>query len=254
MKQEWWKKFYDQHLATILLDPACGEEVILTCDFLEKVLKLTPSDRVFDQCCGTGRLSIELGRRGFNITGIDQADTYIQQARHDAATHRIDAHYETADAFVYETDAPCDAVFNWWTSFGYSDDDQQNLKMLQRAYDSLRPGGLFALDYMNVPSIYRNFQPSMITRRETDDGELVLLRESRIDSELDILHKKWTYHLPNGDKVEHDSSTRLYTPGQLGQLFVKSGFQDINFYGNTDYSGLSLHSPRCIITGQKPTL
>lgn len=253
MNQQWWTKFYDQHLATLLLVPASGKEVLQTCDFLEKVLKLNPEDRIFDQCCGTGRLSIELGLRDFSITGIDQADIYIQQAKRDATTHKIDAHYATADAFIYETDKLCDAAFNWWTSFGYSDDDQQNVKMLQRAYTSLRPGGLFALDYMNVPNLYRNFQPSMITRRKTDDGELVLLRESRIDSQLDILHKKWTYHLPSGEKVEHDSSTRLYTPRQLRQLFMESGFHDMHFYGDTDYSPLSLQSPRCIITGNKPT-
>lgn len=253
MNQEWWKHFYDENLAAILLDPASGEEVLQTCDFLEKVLKLNHGDRVFDQCCGTGRLSIELALRGFKVTGIDQADIYIQQAKHDASAHNTDAHYETADAFEYETDQLCDAVFNWWTSFGYSDDDQQNIKMLQRAYASLRPGGLFALDYMNVPNIYRNFEPSMITRRTMDDGELVLLRESRVDSQLDILHKKWTYHLPNGEKVEHDSSTRLYTPGQLRKLFLESGFQDIQFFGNTDHSPLTLHSPRCIIIGKKPT-
>ncbi len=252
-KSDWWTTFYDQNLADILLDPASGEEVQMTCNFLTEVLSLSPGDTIFDQCCGNGRLALELGLRDFSVIGIDQADIYIQQATTEATNLKSDCVFETADAFQYTTPTPCHAAMNWWTSFGYADEDFQNLKMLKTAYDSLITGGKFALDYMNTPNLYRTFQPSMITRRQLPSGELILLRESSIDSIKDVLHKKWTYYLPNDNGVvSHDSSTRLYTPAQLAQLFSQAGFTDIEFYGDVDQRPLSLHSPRCIVVATKP--
>lgn len=249
MKTEWWKNFYDEHLAHMLLHPATGEESQLTCDFLTKILNLSPGDHLFDQCCGTGRLAIEFAKRGYQITGIDLATSYIKEAQ---MMNQSGTEFSVADAFLYQTPEPCDAVINWWTSFGYSDDDAQNLKMLERALASLKPGGCFAMDYMNVPNLYRKFLPLVTTTQEGKEGITTLHRESQIDFHQGQLHKTWNYELPNGKTVKHETSTKLYTPDQLVLFFKKVGFQDIQLHGNIDGSALSLESPRCIITGRNP--
>ncbi|YCM46193.1 class I SAM-dependent methyltransferase [Verrucomicrobiaceae bacterium 227] len=250
MKNEWWKNFYDENLAHMLLHPATGEESSRTCDFLIETLALSPSDHIFDQCCGTGRIALELAKRGFTVTGIDLAKGYIEEAQ-SANQARTDFH--TEDAFLYKTPAPCDAVINWWTSFGYAESDTQNLKMLQRAFESLKPGRSFAMDYMNVPNLYRKFLPLVTTTREGPEGTTTLHRQSQIDFHSGQLHKTWDYHLPNGQTVQHETSTKLYPPNQLIALFTQAGFTDTQLFGDLDASALTLESPRCIIVGRKPT-
>ena len=45
-----------------------------------ELLQLKPGARVLDLCCGIGRHSLELTRRGFEVTGFDRTKSYLQKA------------------------------------------------------------------------------------------------------------------------------------------------------------------------------
>ncbi len=243
----WWHTFYDDHLAEILLENTTEEEIRQTADFLVTSLELKSPSRVFDQCCGTGRLSWEFARRGHSVVGVDLITRYIERAKTGGNADVI-PEFIAADAMEYVTQPACQAAFNWWTSFGYHAEDEVNVRMLQRAYDSLVPGGIFALDTMNVPGLFRHFRPEVVTRHRG----VTLLRESSLDIAAGVIRKQWTYFLPDGRRVEHETAVRLYDPSMLRQLFKQAGFREIRFVGNVDGSALTLDSPRCIVIAKKP--
>jgi 2-polyprenyl-3-methyl-5-hydroxy-6-metoxy-1,4-benzoquinol methylase len=39
-----------------------------------------PQTRVLDLCCGVGRHSLALARRGYRVTGVDRTTAYLKQA------------------------------------------------------------------------------------------------------------------------------------------------------------------------------
>lgn len=252
MAEKWWETLYDDLLAKVLLDATCDKDILQTAGFLQHILALQPADSVLDQCCGTGRLSLALSNAGFDVLGVDLIDSYIAKAKAKALSTDSACRFEAGDAYGFVSPQPVQGVFNWWTSFGYSETDDDNIKMIQRAFDSLLPGGRFALDFMNVPGLYRHFQPQMVTTIEEPDGQLVLIRQSRIDHTTALMHKSWRYFLPNGERVEHQSQVRLYAPHELSALFRQCGFLDIEIFGDIDQSELTLNSPRCIVVGRKP--
>ena len=53
--------------------------------------------RVLDLGCGQGRNAVWLGAQGHTVTGIDQSDVAIAQARRLAADHGVEAHFEVVD-------------------------------------------------------------------------------------------------------------------------------------------------------------
>ncbi len=55
------------------------------CDFIEKELGYNKGLQILDVGCGTGRHSIELTKRGYNVTGIDLSESQLQRAREKAA-------------------------------------------------------------------------------------------------------------------------------------------------------------------------
>jgi SAM-dependent methyltransferase len=240
----WWEDLYDDALADVLLAQD-DRDVAETVRFLVDTLAIRDGDRVFDQCCGIGRLAIPLAARGAEVIGVEQSARYVERARaRAAATGR--ATFVVGDAFDY-VPPPCAAAFNWWTSFGYVDDDGANARMLQRAHDALVADGRFALDFLNVPGVLARFRPHEITRR---DG-VVMLRESRLDLARGTIRKLWTFVLPDGRRVERPSTVRLYTPDRLVALFREVGFRDVRVLGGIDGQELTLESPRCIVVGTK---
>lgn len=247
---DWWTALYNEHLADVLLEPASPAEVDATMSFLVKHLALNPGDRVFDQCCGIGRLSLPLARWGAEVVGVEQAAGYVDRARAQAGELR--ASFHVGDAFAFVPDRPSAAALNWWTSFGYLPDDDANARMLARAFESLVPGGRFAIDTPNVPGLYASFRPSEITRRTTPIGEVVMLRESWFELARGLLHKRWTFVLPDGQRIEQPSTLKLYSPDRMVALLAQVGFVDLQVYGGLDSRPIALDSPRCIVVGRKP--
>lgn len=248
MNTPWWQTFYDENLADMLLEQTSAAEISRAADFLIQALALRSGESVLDQCCGSGRLTWEMARRGYSMRGMDLIPGYIQRAQQREPASANVPCFEVADAFVFKADPPCDAVFNWWTSFGYAEDDAINTLMLRRAWESLRPGGRYALDFMNVPGLYRHFLPHVVTRC----GEVTLIRESTLDLSASVIRKQWTYFLPEGRRVVHHSAVRLYDPAALRRMFEAAGFADVTYFGDVDASPLTLNSPRCIITAHRP--
>ncbi|HEX3772665.1 MAG TPA: methyltransferase domain-containing protein [Polyangiaceae bacterium] len=247
----WWSALYDDWLAEQLLvrDPG---EVASTLAFLGGRLGLERGMRVLDQCCGIGSVALPLAARGFQVVGVDQAEGYVARAAKDAQAQGLDATFVAADACRFVPSAPVHAAFNWWTSFGYFDDDDMNLAMLARARDALVPGGRFALDTMNVAGVLRGFQRDVALRRETPRGEVLLLRESRVDLESGRMIKRWTYFLGSEKKAEHPSSVKLYMPDVVAGMLRRAGFTDVEMFGGLSGEPLSLDSPRLVAVARRP--
>jgi ubiquinone/menaquinone biosynthesis C-methylase UbiE len=234
--ENWSKEAYGgsqfgrQYAADRLLD----DKLPLTADFLIKSMDLKPGDRVFDQCCGGGPVSLALAQRGIEVVGIDQAEHAIAQAQRVAAERGLTrTFFKAADAFEYRTEQPCDAAINWSTSCGYSRDDDQNIKMFQRAFESLKPGGRFAVQYMNI-SDRDNF--SFDGQPQEIDGQTVR-RTNKIsyDEVPGMSVSKWTYTYPDGHQEQLPASEmRAYSPDELKKLVEKAGFVDVSVRGDFD--------------------
>jgi SAM-dependent methyltransferase len=246
----WWAALYDDFLAEQLLVREPGE-VESTVAFLFDRLHLSAGSRVLDQCCGIGSVALPLAARGVRVVGVDQAEPYVARATREARERNLPAVFVAADACGFMPGEPVDAAFNWWTSFGYFEDDEANLAMLRRAFDALAPGGLFALDTMNVPGVLRGFQRDVVSRRRTPRGEVLLLRESTIDLAAGRLLKRWTYFSGDRRVVEHASSVKLYMPDVVASMLRRAGFAGVDLLGSLAGEPLALDSPRLIAVARR---
>ena len=121
-----------------------GEEV----DSLARLLPIGPGALLLDLCCGTGRHSLELARRGCLVTGVDRTGAYIEKARAAAAQESLAAVFAVADMRDYCEPGSFDVVVNLFGSFGYFEDPEDDRRVVANAYASLRPGGQFLIETM----------------------------------------------------------------------------------------------------------
>ena len=248
---DWWQALYDETVAELFLVRRDEDELRRTVAFLWDQLALTPGDTAFDQCCGIGSLSIPLALRGARVYGIDLCSAYVRRACREAEALKIDGHFSADDAFVCVPVPPFDGAFNWGSSFGNAD-HRRNLRMLACAFESLRPGGRFVLDYQNIPRVLREFQRCLLHRHATAEGETLLLRESELDLAVGSLNQRWTFVAPDGGRVVRHSALRLYLPHDLAAMLELSGFDEVAFHGGVRGETLSPDSPRCIAVARRP--
>jgi len=249
----WWAQFFDDTYATIGLEAESDEakakrEWVI--DLIVAKLELRAGDTVLDQCCGIGRLSLPLARRGLRVIGVDQAAGYIDVARTRATAAGLDCEFHAADGFEFVAPRPCDAVINWFTSFGYHRDDRVNLRMLQRAYESLRPGGWFGLDYISLPRVLSEFKTCMFDRVPRPDGELLLIQEPSIDFSTGMMSGTWTFIRPDGSREVRRVENRAYMPYDLIRMFEQARFVDVDVIG-VDGMPFDRTSRRCIVLGRR---
>jgi len=251
MINNWWDNFFDETFADLLLERPNQQELEKVTNFLLNELNLNPGNTVFDQCCGSGDIACQLAKKDLNVIGVDQCESYINRAIKKATKENLTIDFQVGDALKFVSLKPCDAVINWYTSFGYSEDDQVNLKMIECAYQSLKIGGYFILDYTNPAYIFQNFQGHKIFRQELNNNKIIILKESQVDLERGMFISTWTYILPDGSQQIKTGESRIYLAKDLKEMFTNCGFKNIRFMGDICGNNLTKNSPRCITIAQK---
>lgn len=249
---QWWQSFYEDTPFELYLKRSDPVEVAATIAFLRDKLQVSPGARLFDQCCGLGGMSIPLAEAGFAIVAVDLCRKYIDMARAAVAVNKaLKAEFHQGDAFAFEP-GTVDGAFNWYTSFGYSEDDDTNALMISRAFAALKPGARFALDFLNMPMIMQSFKKTMACTLDGDGGPILQERECAMDVEKGTMVQNWTWTLPDGKTLHQSSTLRAYMPCDLVKMFKQCGFTDVELFGDIHGGHLTVDSGRCIIVGRKP--
>jgi SAM-dependent methyltransferase len=249
----WWHTFFDETYAEFGLTDADEEHIAKTVEFLRRVLELGEGMHLFDQCCGVGRLSLPLARGGIRVTGVDQTAAYIGKADRSARDEDLPAEFFCADAFEFVPDHPCDAAVNWFTSFGYDDRDEVNARMLRCAFDSVKPGGRFVVDYLNLPKVFRRFQHRTWHGADDSSTEGVIVVEQPVpDFSRGMIDSVWTFVHPDGRREQRSISIRMYLPHEIVGLLKRCGFDDVELFGSIAGEAFGLDTPRCIAVARKP--
>ncbi|MGZ4118041.1 MAG: class I SAM-dependent methyltransferase, partial [Bacteroidia bacterium] len=132
-------------------------EAELFIDNLLSFLKPEQGARFLDIGCGKGRHSIYLNKKGFDVTGIDLAENSISCAKQSENEH---LHFYVHDMRKIFRTNYFDYAVNLFTSFGYFENNRDNNTTISTIQKSLKPKGIFILDFMNAKKVisYLNYQ------------------------------------------------------------------------------------------------
>lgn len=119
---------------------------------LVSFLKLAKDKTILDLACGKGRHSIFLNSLGYTAVGADLSENSIEHANQFKNEHLSFKVLDMRKPF----DLKVDAVFNMFTSFGYFDDDNDDIKVLKNIEESINQNGVAVIDYMNVNKVIKN--------------------------------------------------------------------------------------------------
>ncbi|MDZ4209777.1 MAG: methyltransferase domain-containing protein, partial [Candidatus Curtissbacteria bacterium] len=119
MQNEWWKTFFDEHYIALWGIHGMFKHTPREVNFLVKNIPLKEKNKILDLCCGHGRHSIGLARRGFEVVGLDYSAYELDLARKEAGRRHLDVKFIKGDARTFRSTQQLHVINNKFTAFGY---------------------------------------------------------------------------------------------------------------------------------------
>lgn len=157
---DWFEEWFDSPLYEKLYANRDEAEAARLVELLEETLPLEECSKILDLGCGRGRHSINLCKKGYDVTGIDLSEEAIATAREKAEKEGLEhIRFQVRD-MRDPLPQTFDAIVNLFTTFGYFESDQENASVLESVKKMLKPNGIFVLDYLNAEKVRDSYVPS----------------------------------------------------------------------------------------------
>lgn len=199
------------------------------CDFIEAELGHNKQLRILDIGCGTGRHSIELSRRGYQVTGIDLSESMLNRAKEKALAQNLEIDFQLQDArqlpFLNQYDA---AIMLCEGAFALMETDEMNFLILQNAAKALRPDGKLIFTTLNGLFPLFHSVKDFINKSAGNDSAV-------IESTFNLMTFRENSTLKtqddSGNKIELQCNERYYVPSEITWLLKTLDFKEIDIYG-----------------------
>ena len=226
--ENWYTSWFDTPYYHILYKDRNYREAQVFMDNLTHYLNLPEKATVLDLACGKGRHSIYLNQLGFTVLGADLSENSITEATKNTN--------ETLHFKVHDMREPFeekfDAIFNLFTSFGYFENDEDNLTTLKAIKESLSEYGFAVIDFMNVAQVLETLVPEETKTVEGIDFHIKrYLKDGHIYKEIDFEDK--------GQKFHFTEKVKALTLKDFEVLMEEAGIYLLDIFG--DYKLKKFH-------------
>jgi 2-polyprenyl-3-methyl-5-hydroxy-6-metoxy-1,4-benzoquinol methylase len=242
-EKDWYEAWFDSPYYHILYKDRDEEEAAFFVDRLVERLDTKGGERFLDLACGKGRHSIQLHRKGFDVTGVDLSTNNIREAKtHEDDGLRFDVHDMR---LIYDREKGFDKVLNLFSSFGYFRTEGENFRVIRSAAEQLRPGGELVIDFMNTQRALQTLASEEV--KEVDGIDFHIHRY--IDQ--GVLIKRIAFE-DGGKEFEFREKLRILFDNDLQFMLERAGMQVKDRFGDYALTPFDRRdSERLIIIAQK---
>ncbi len=198
-----------------------------------------PVGRILDLACGMGRHIQELQSLGYQAVGCDLSFTLLRTG--------IREYGAMAVARADMRQLPfCDGTFaglvNFFTSFGYFTDEDENRQVVREMARVLAKDAVFLFDYLNVHRELDN----LVRREERETPYGMVKIERWFDRSDHSFNKRMTIR-----EKRYLERVRGYDLDEISAMFAACNLSIRAAFGNFDGSKFDHLSPRLILVGSR---
>jgi len=244
----WYEDFFHGLALDLWRKAIPPEKTKAEAEFLVEALQCQPGSHLLDVPCGNGRLSLELARRGYQMTGVDISDEFINEARSASSPNAGGTpvpRFILGDMRRIEGEGVYDGGYCFGNSFGFLAyaDMESFLNGVARA---LKPGARFVIETgMAAESIIAKFEEHASHQIEdilVTINEQYLAAESCVDSE---------YIFEREGKTEISKAKHwIYTAAEIRRMLERAGFEILDLWGSLEREPFVLGSDDLYVVAQ----
>ncbi len=211
-------------------------------------------ESVCDLGCGTGSMTIELARRGYDMVGIDLSAEMLTVARERAEAAGVSERilWLRQDITEFELYGTVEAVVSCLDTVNHLTDRAALSRCFSLVHNYLVPGGLFLFDLnsrkkfeeiyadecyvFEADGVYCTWQNSYRSASKLCTFDITLFRET----EREGLYRRYTER----------QTERMYPLLTIRRLLSENGFEWLGAYGSSDGAPLSEEDERWYIVAR----
>jgi 2-polyprenyl-3-methyl-5-hydroxy-6-metoxy-1,4-benzoquinol methylase len=239
--------FFDGHYKDIWRSLIPSELTVKEIDFMLQYFKLKPGDKVLDLMCGYGRHALSLGRKGIEVTAIDNLRDYIDEINTTAKNENLPVKAKQVDILQYKEDNFFDLAICMGNSLNFF--NRADLEQLLSSISSaLIKGGHILINTWSLTEIAVK---SHISNSWSAVGDLKWLSQSkylfhptRVEAETIIIS-------PDGKTEIKKGIDYIFSVSEFEEILNKTGFVLDEIYSIPGRKKFALGEPRAYIVATK---
>lgn len=211
-------------------------------DALVEFLKPAEKAKVLDLACGKGRHAIALNKKGLDVTGVDISESSIKHCKN---FENDQLHFSVHDMRNCLEKNKFDYVFNLFTSFGYFEEENENVAVIEAISRCLKSEGVFILDFINAEKAIAD----LVEKESKRIDHIEFNIEKKISNK--ILFKNISF-TDNSSNFNFTESVHLLTEDDFRKYFSSCGMSIVSTFGDYMLNDFDLkNSERMILVVKK---
>jgi SAM-dependent methyltransferase len=188
------------------------------------------SGSVLDLGCGTGRHSVIMASRGWQVIGVDRSEQMLTIATQRALRAGVqNVEFDLGDVRSVRLDQRFDLVLLMFAVLGYQLSDADVSATLETAATHLRPGGLLLFDVWNGSAV-EAIGPSSRSKTVDSNGEIIRRHaDGVLDRERHLCTVGYQIDWLDGERVvrsaEERHTVRYFFESELRTMASEAGLE-----------------------------
>lgn len=225
-------------------------------DFIERIFERNLDNKpslLLDLACGTGRMTLELASRGYDMTGVDISPEMLDAAREaeEGMKNPTSVLWLCQDMREFELYGTVDAAVSCLDSMNHLTSVKDFKKTLSLVHNYLVPDGIFVFD-INGKSKFETVYADRSYVMELRDGFFVWQNNYNEKTRLCDFYITLFSEREDGayERFDDEQRERMYTLRSIKQMLADEGFSFIGAYSDFSFTNAKDSDERIYIVAR----